>query len=962
LKQITAADKRIFLRVVETFVVVCLCFAALAPVALGQAQQPASQRIITHIYFEGNRRVGRDTLLARMRTHQGDAYNAEALDADFHALYNTHFFTDIRLEETDDPSNPNGVIITFYLTERPVIRRIEYTGEKSISESDILDAYKTKKVSLSVDSQYDPTVVMRARVIILALLAEHGRQFATVKPTIEAIPAANAIKLVFNIDEGPKVKVGRITIEGNHAFSSRKIIRSMHNDRPYSIPLGFTFIPVMGKTFDADKLTEDLEAGIRNLYLSNGYMRADAVVKSTETVNTKPVVPFPWDKNGKATNITISIQEGAQYRLGNLRFVSSDPDVGLIFRSEDLARIFPMKKGDIFSAEKLRKSFETYRNLYGERGYIDFTPNPEFDFDDAHKIINLTLDFDQQKQYYVRRIEFSGNTTTRDKVIRREIVLDEGQVYNKRLWDLSVLRLNQLGYFDTIKDANTDLQKDVKNGSVDILLKVKEKAKQSISLTGGVSGLTGSFIGFSYQTNNFLGLGETLTVAANIGSIERQITFGFTEPYLFDRPLSAGFTVFSSKYDYNTARQYGLLYGQSVAINPALQENYNTDSKGFTVFATYPIRKLPFFKTQLPARFGLNYGFSTTNITTFSQSASLLFELTKFTSLAGPNALKGIQSSKITPSISYSSVNSAMNPTGGKEFSYSLSLEGGPMGGNVNSLENLFRSQYFRPSFHHRNVIAMNFQVADITGYGGKDAPPYNKFYLGGENDVRGFYLYTISPFVVLPYQTSTPVTFLDPTRINSIGQPTPVSISVPTLQFIPTRPGGDLEAISNIEYRIPIAGPVEFDLFHDFGVNGILKTSELALDPSAVATLHEQFPNASTRPTIMPGTNFTPHTSVGIQVVVQLPIIGAPVRVYYAWNYLRVRDAIQPPIGLYPCEDATKACTYSGFAGLPAGVLNSQIRPELNLIMQSNQAQQRIPPTLLEPAHTLNFTVSRTF
>lgn len=950
---ISAADKRIFLRVVESVLVVCLCAFVFAGIARGQAQQPSNsdQRMVTQIYFNGLRRVARDTLSSRMATQKGDVYNPETLDRDFHALYNTHFFTDIRLEISDDPTNPNGVIVTFYLTERPVIRRIEYKGEKSITESDILDAYKDKKVGLSVDSQYDPTVVMRARVIVLELLAEHGHQFATVKPTIESIPASNAIKLDFNIDEGPKVKVGMIKIVGNHAFSTRKIIRSMHNDRPYGIPLGFAFIPVMGKTFDSDKLNEDLEAGIRQLYGANGYLNADPVVSSTETVDTKNAIPLPWNKNGKATNITITIQEGTQYHLGDLKFASADPDQSLIFRPEDLARLFPMKKGDIFSTAKLRKSLDTYKDLYGGRGYIDFTPNPDPQPDPQHPgVMNLTMTFDQQKQYFVRRIEFTGNTTTRDKVIRREIALDEGQVYNKRLWDLSILRLNQLGYFDTIKDAdNTTLTRDTKNGQVDILLKVKEKAKQSISLTGGVSGLTGSFIGFSYQTNNFLGLGETLTLAANLGSIERQLTFGFTEPYLFDRPLSAGFTVFSTKYDYNTARQYGLLYGQSVGINPALQENYNTDSKGFTMNAAYPLRKLSF------AHFGLQYGWSTTNITTFSQSASLLFELTKFTSLAGPNALKGIQSSKVTPSISYSTVNSAVNPTGGKQYVYSFSLEGGPIGGNVNSIGNLFQTQYFHPSFHRRNVIALNFQVADITGFGGKDAPPYDKFYMGGENDVRGFYLYTISPFVVLPYKTATAVTYLDPTRLNSVGQPTAVSISVPTLQFIPTRPGGDFKAVSNFEYRIPIAGPVEFDLFHDFGINGIVRQSQLTLDPSAVASLQQSFPNAPSRPSIVSGTNFRPHTSVGVQLVVQLPIIGAPVRIYYAYNYLRVRNAILPPIGEFNLSD-------SQIQTLPQGVLQSQVEPELNLILQSNQASQRIPASLLEPTHTLNFTVSRTF
>src|SRR5208282_227290 len=165
-------------------------------------------------------------------------YNPEGVRRDFQALWNTQFFEDIRLEVEDDPNQADGKIITFRLTERPIIRRIEYKGNKSITESDILDAFKQKKVGLSVESQFDPTKIKRAEVVIKELLAEHGRQFATVKPTYERIPATNAVKLVFNIDEGPKVKVGEITIVGNKAFSSRKIIRTMRNDRPYGIPLG----------------------------------------------------------------------------------------------------------------------------------------------------------------------------------------------------------------------------------------------------------------------------------------------------------------------------------------------------------------------------------------------------------------------------------------------------------------------------------------------------------------------------------------------------------------------------------------------------------------------------------------------------------------------------------------------------------------------------------------------------
>ncbi len=220
-----------------------------------------------------------------------------------------------------------------------------------------------------------------------------------------------------------------------------------------------------------------------------------------------------------------------------------------------------MKEGDLFSADKIRKALDNYKKLYGEYGYIDFVAEPVTEPDDTKKIVNMTMEFDQQKQFFVRRIEFSGNTTTRDKVIRRELLLDEGQVYNNRLWELSILRLNQLGYFDTIKPENAELKRNVKAGTVDINLKVKEKGKQSISFSGGVSGIAGSFVGLSYQTNNFLGLGETLTFSVQFGDIQRNITFGFTEPYLFDRPLSTGFTIFANRFDYNTARQEGLLAG-----------------------------------------------------------------------------------------------------------------------------------------------------------------------------------------------------------------------------------------------------------------------------------------------------------------------------------------------------------------------------------------------------------------
>src|SRR6266849_2659130 len=437
-----------------------------APEQRAAAQQ--QQYIIDHIEFIGNRRVRSDTLNARIFSRKGDVYNEETLRRDFQALWNTQFFEDVKLRVEDSPK-PNEKIIIFEVKGRPQIRRIRYEGNHSVSESDILDRFKERKVGLSVESQFDPTKIKKAEVVLKELLGEHGRQFAKVTPQYERIASSNAVILVFKIEEGPKVKVGKIKFTGNHAFSDRKLIRAMRHDRPYAIPLYFWYIPVLTKTYDRQKLSEDLEVGVRGLYRDNGYFKVsvgEPVLENIDTASNRLGVPLIAGRShGKAVNITIHVEEGERYNMGTLKIVSADPDKALSLKVEALKCAFPLKQGDIFSTEKVRKALETYGKIYGEYGFIDFTPEPDTEIDEEKKIINLTLKFDEQKQYFVRRIDFSGNTTTRDN----------------------------------------------KEGTVDINLKLKEKGKQSIGLQGGVSGLAGSFIGLTYQTNNFLGLGETLT-------------------------------------------------------------------------------------------------------------------------------------------------------------------------------------------------------------------------------------------------------------------------------------------------------------------------------------------------------------------------------------------------------------------------------------------------------------------
>src|SRR5271165_2975458 len=920
----------------------------------GTADDPKAtdKEFIERIDFTGNRRIRTDTLKARIFSRDGDPYNEETLRRDFQALWNTQFFEDLKLTVEDSPDKPNGKIIIFDVRERPIIRRIRYEGIHSISESAFPNRFKEKKVGLRGQANFAPPRTKKPDVVLTESLGEHGRQFATVTPQYEKIASSNAVILVFKIEEGPKVKVGKISFTGNHAFSNRKLIRAMHHDRPYQIPLYFTEINVMSKTYDHDKLIEDLEVGIHGLYQDNGYFKAsilDPILENVDTEGWRYGIPFAGRTSGKAVNITIPIEEGDRYTMGTIKIVSSDPDKALSLKVDALKSVFPLKQGEIFNASKIRKAMKDYESIYGQYGFIDFVPEPQTDIDEQAKRIDITMKFDEGKQYYVRRIEFSGNTTTRDKVIRRELLIDEGSLFNKRAWEISILRLNQLNYFDKIEaDKSVELKRDTKAGTVDILLKLKEKGKQSIGLQGGVSGLAGGFIGLTYQTNNFLGLGETLTLSAQVGQYQRNLMFGFTEPYLFDRPISSGFTVFSTLYKFNQAQQAAQISGQQVSINPQYIQDYNQNSTGFTTFANYALKKHVF------TRIGLTYGLTRTNISTYNASSQLLFESLQYGSIAGPSALNGIIASTMTGTISYNTIDNTINATHGKSYFYSLSFTGGPLGGNVNTITNTGELKYFRPVNHRRNAVGVRLLGGFTTGYGGKEVPPYSRFYLGGENDLRGFDIRAVSPVIYIP------------NTVNETVRVSGYAFAVPVLVKSITFPGGDTQGVANFGYRIPIAGPVAMSFFNDIGTVGTLRKGGLLLSPTGVENINQIFPlvNQQAQLQIAPGTNFKLRDSAGIEFIVNLPIVQAPFRIYYAYNPLRLHETLYAPNAVINGQNLAQQCKYSGQLNplYPFDPNNWQQSCSKAVVTAVGPIFAPSGLNYFEPKTTFRFTVSRTF
>jgi outer membrane protein insertion porin family len=909
------------------------------------AQQ--SGQVIVDIDVIGNRRIPKETVLSRVYTRAGDIYDQNALERDLRSVWNTGYFDDVRIEREQ---TPKGWLVHIYVREKPTIRTIEYHGLNSVSQSDVLDRYKKVKVGLTVDSPYDPTKVIKAKVVLQQLLAEHGRQFANITVQVQQIPPAS-VGVTFNVKEGPKIKVGKIKFQGNKHVSSRQLTAAMKNLRPVGIPNSIFLEGVFAKTFDASKLDEDAER-VRDALQHNGYFKA--VVGDPQT-NLRTIeggfhIPVIQKRPAKVMDITIPIEEGQKFRLKVIHFKNNKAFTNAQF----LRALFPIKDGATFDTHELGKGIENMRKAYGELGFINFAAVPSFDVDDQNKLITLNIDVDEGKPFFVRRIEFQGNTTTRDRVIRRELLVQEGQVFNTRLWDLSVLRLNQLNYFETLKpEEDTERKLNEKDGTVDLTVKVREKGKNSIGLTGGVSGLEGSFIGLNYETNNFLGLGETLTVQANVGSLSRVLLFGFTEPYVFDRPLQLGFTVYSRRFDFNQARQAAIIAGQQLNLSSAQQNqllNYNQTSTGFTTSLNYALGHS--FK-----RVGITYSLDKTSINTFSDASRNLFQTVNFRSISGPNALQGIVTSSITPTFGFSTIDSPIRPHKGKSFFLSSEVAG--LGGNINFVRPLaLYTQWIPAGF--QNTFGMRFQGSFISGFGGTVAPPYQRFYMGGDTDLRGFDIRTVSPYVFVstvqnvqltnPDGSAVPVDPTNPRRGT-------VQIPVPVNNI--TLPGGDTSFISNFEYRIKVVGPVVLAPFVDFGMDFVSLGSQLQIAPDALTQLNNtvfgcpsigasfQCVGGTTIPfnqDLQPvaGTNYVPRMSTGLELQVLLPIVQQPFRIYYAYNPLTLDTTVASP------SPITRSMFPPGGAG--------------DFTFQQTTAVLAPSFRLSEPKKTFRFTISTTF
>src|SRR6266550_908108 len=603
------------------------------------AQQ--NQRLVESVDITGNRRLRKDDILYYVQTRPGDPYNPTQVERDLQAVLNLGFFDKTATRVLTEDGARGGVNVIFEVKELPIIRDLQFEGLKSVPESDVLKAFRERRVGISKESIYDPVKARNAIRVLKELLAAHGHPNATVE----------------------------------------------------------------------EKRDE---------------------VSATSTALT-----------------------------------------------------FVINEGDIANGEKIGKAlFENLKKYYGQQGFIEYTAEPTPTFKDNPQkpdegIVDFVITIEEGKQFSLRRLEFVGNTFTRDNVLRREVLLNEGDIYNQTAWEYSIIKLNQLGYFDPIdKDKDADFKTNEEEATVDLNLKVSERGRQQISFNGGLSGIGGSFFGLEYSTNNLLGRGEILSLNMSAGNRQKYLQFSFTEPYIKNRPITAGFSLFGYTQKFfgegtflsqNVAAQQGLSGSQLDFLNVSEENLFTRTSYGGSLFASAPLsefyRKRRF--TQF-SRVGLSYQFSTSSVTDPKVNEDPN-NPTRFIPVvySQPNII----TSRVTGSFAYDTRNASIDPTQGRELSVQLAFAG--LGGDVRTYQPTLTYSQFIPIRHKRSERPEVFGFRFIAGTVGSFAtsskvrganslafvdgvPIFERFFLGDEFSIRGYNVRSISPLAPLDTYVSS--------------------------------------------------------------------------------------------------------------------------------------------------------------------------------------------------------------
>jgi len=735
----------------------------------------AAQDIVEKIEIVGNERVTTETVLYYLSVREGDFYSADQFRRDFRVLWSTGFFSNITFEESQ---GARGKLIKITVEENAVVRSVTYKTGKKVKEKDIVEKLKENDQAILPYSYYSAFKVQRIKDTIADLLAEKGLLASKIESEVVR-QGKNEVDIQIRVEEGPKVRVGEVAFEGDTKIQSTKLENSMKENRSHSV-----FNWVAGKdVYKSNKLEEDAEA-LKNKYQELGYMEAAVGQPRTEEYVDQSVT----FQEQKMMRVIFPVSPGYLYRTGEIKIEGSKA-----VNVKNLMNLVRLKAGEVYSTKDRDKSIEDMGEAFRDGGYVYAQIIPVENLDPKNKIVNITFTVHEGEIAFLNRLEFRGNIYTKDKVIRREMMIREGDRFSFNMFKNSILRIKQLGLVDLDKDPDIKPNPDDPT-KMDVQVNVKEMQRNNVQFTAGYSGYEGMFVAFSYSTVNFLGAGENLELAIQQGKLVKNYSFGFSEPYIFDKPISAGFNIYSRRTDYST---YGLykqnMKGIDLTMGTRLVGYWRTSW-------TYSLQKVKMdypvgsYYQQLYGQYGNYY------------------------------------QSSITPTIWRSTVDSPLTPTRGSSYSASLKFAGTFLGGEVNMLKPTLEFTHYQPIIGKgpkAQVLGIHAQGQYIAQLGESLIPYWEKIFFGGERSIRGYEVYSIGPRDRNGYMI-----------------------------------GGTKSLLFNIEYIIPVGGPLYAILFYDRG-NAVLANQSLSFSDM--------------------------YSSAGIEARLFIPALRVPFRLIFAYNNKKI-------------------------------------------------------------------------
>ena len=649
------------------------------------------QEIIEKIEIVGNERVTRDTILYYISSREGSVYDSGLLRKDFRVLWSTGFFSNIKIEEEN---GVRGKIVKIIVEENLVIRNISYKTRKKLKEDDIVNKLKEKDEYVLPYSYYNAHKIQRIKKTIENLLTEKGLPLGKVAVREERA-GKNEVDVIFDVNEGPKVRVGQVVFEGKVKIVESALREAMKENKNHDIYSWITKKDI----YKENKLPDDL-VNMKKKLQEFGYMEAIVGEPRIEEITKRTI----FLKKQIMKRIIIPVNTGYRYSVGEIKI-----DGNKAVSTKYIRELIKMNKGQIYDTKAREKSMEKIGETYRNGGFLYAQTVPIENLDPKRKIVNVTYNIYEGEACFLRRLEFRGNTYTKDKVLRRELILREGNVFMLELFKNSLLRMNQLGLVEVDKDP--DIKPTQENPhQFDVTINVKELQRNNIQFSAGYSGYEGYFIAASYSTVNFLGAGEKLEVMLQHGQMTKQYMFGFTEPYLFDRPITLGFNI----YD-----RYIILPSIYSRKGTGADFMFGARIKGYL-------------------RGNLTYTYEYVNI-----------ELPEDGGGVDPYSYYGVGNYRISsllPMLYRSTIDSPLTPSRGWMLLASCKFAGTFLGGEIHLYKPLFEFSGFLPLFQG-HVIGAHLQYEFVKRLREDSQVPFwERFYLGGERSIRGYEIYSIGP------------------------------------------------------------------------------------------------------------------------------------------------------------------------------------------------------------------------